>query len=843
MKTAMTSVLIVNVICLVVSIQLWYHNRAKFSGLNFWAGNWGLQLAGTFLIALRNSIPDWASIILGNALFGSGLLLLFFGLCRFTGKKIAPWLNYAILIFFALFVFNQIYLTYFNNSLLARDYNVSSGLALISLLSLWLMWRGIDPLLRYIARGTGIAFALMFAISLARLIGFSVVPPSGDDYLNSSWFDSLMVLLLTGSTMFLTVNLVLLVNQRLHLETHRMQEIVAKNEKELQTIFKVISVGFVVLTDRVIKEVNDAACQILGYSRDEMVGKSTRIWYFSEVDFEQARTLYSQVKVAGTVSAEIQLRHKDGRPIHVIKNLSSINQNDPAAEVVIALIDITERKQAEDALRDSEARFRSLYDNTQDAILLNTPDGRIISANPAACLLFGRSEQEICALGRDGLVDQTDPNLPKAIEKVRKDGEFRGTLNMIRADGTIFAGELTTKVFRDKNGEARATILIRDITARQKTENALRKSELELKTTLKAIPDLLFEINDDLQIIGYQAPMQSELYAPPEVFLGKRVGEVLPVDVCETIQFAIKEAALNETGIHRGSQYKLEMPLGTMWFELSVSRKSDVVLQRTTYIVLARDITRRKQAEAEALEVEALRLSSRVKSELLANVSHELRTPLASIKGFIETLLQTDVKWSRQQQRDFLTTADQETDHLMVLIRNLLDMSLIESGKLNINKKLFTLESILNSSNARLQQLCANHKLIIDIPSGIPPLPLDNIRIAQVLTNLVDNAVKFSDEGKSIIIQAKTEDHKVIISVTDQGKGISAEDQEKLFDRFFQAENVVSGKTQGTGLGLAICKGIVEAHGGQIQVESEVGKGSTFSFSLPLLTNPEKNNV
>jgi hypothetical protein len=222
MNTAMTAVLIVNFICLVVSIQLWYHNRSKFSGLSLWAANWGLQLVGALLIALRNSIPDWASIILGNTLYGVGLLLLFFGLCRFGGKQIAHWLKYTILGLFGIFVFIQSYLTYFNNNLLARDYNVSAGLALISLLSLWLMWRGIDPLLRYIARGTGIAFALLLAISLARLIGFSVLPPGGDDYLNSSRFDTLMVLLLTGATMFLIVNLVLLVNQRLHLETRQM---------------------------------------------------------------------------------------------------------------------------------------------------------------------------------------------------------------------------------------------------------------------------------------------------------------------------------------------------------------------------------------------------------------------------------------------------------------------------------------------------------------------------------------------------------------------------------------------------------------------------------------------
>jgi signal transduction histidine kinase len=255
-------------------------------------------------------------------------------------------------------------------------------------------------------------------------------------------------------------------------------------------------------------------------------------------------------------------------------------------------------------------------------------------------------------------------------------------------------------------------------------------------------------------------------------------------------------------------------------------------------IAQGQDITERKQAEARALEIEALKQLNKAKSELLTNVSHELRTPLSSIKGFIETLMQPDVKWSRKQEMEFLTTANQEADHLTLLIRNLLDMSRIESGKINIDKTNSIFDEMLAMAEARLKALTNNHRLIIEKPSGMPPILMDKMRIAQVLTNLVENAVKFSAESSPIIIQAEVEDNKVIISVTDKGKGISRENVGKLFNRFFQAENVVSGKTSGTGLGLAICKVIVEAHGGKIWAESQEGKGSRFSFSLPV-NSPE----
>ncbi|MBN1191943.1 MAG: PAS domain-containing protein [Dehalococcoidales bacterium] len=247
-----------------------------------------------------------------------------------------------------------------------------------------------------------------------------------------------------------------------------------------------------------------------------------------------------------------------------------------------------------------------------------------------------------------------------------------------------------------------------------------------------------------------------------------------------------------------------------------------------------RDITQQKAAETAAMETESLRRLNRAKSELLANVSHELRTPLASIKGFIETLLATDVKWTRQQQMDFLESADKEADHLTLLIRNLLDMSRIDSGKLNLEIREYSFQNIIDSADSRLKALTRNHKLRIDISAGLPPVKLDKMRIAQVITNLVENAAKFSPEGSPIEIKAQSINGTLQVSVSDQGIGISEEELRNLFNRFYQAENVVSGKTRGTGLGLSICKGIVEAHGGTIQVESALNRGSVFSFFLPL---------
>jgi two-component system, chemotaxis family, CheB/CheR fusion protein len=269
------------------------------------------------------------------------------------------------------------------------------------------------------------------------------------------------------------------------------------------------------------------------------------------------------------------------------------------------------------------------------------------------------------------------------------------------------------------------------------------------------------------------------------------------------------------------------------WFTLRIQpyRTIDNVIEGA--VINFVDVTEIKQAEAKIRELESLKIINQAKSELLANVSHELRTPLASIKGFIETLIENDVTWTRKQQLEFLQSADKETDRLILLIKDLLDMSRIDSGKMVLDKRLYKISEILDSAAGVLSIIAARHKLAINTLPDLPSIMADKVRIVQVVTNLVENAAKFSKEGSRIEIAAGLDGNRLLISVEDWGTGMSPEVIANLFNRFYQAKQVVEGKTRGTGLGLAICKGIVEAHGGNIRVESQAGKGSKFCIALP----------
>jgi signal transduction histidine kinase len=255
-------------------------------------------------------------------------------------------------------------------------------------------------------------------------------------------------------------------------------------------------------------------------------------------------------------------------------------------------------------------------------------------------------------------------------------------------------------------------------------------------------------------------------------------------------------------------------------------------------IEVLRDVTEKKRMEDEIIQskakIESLHHSEQFKTELLSMVSHELRTPLTVIKGFATTLLRPDIRWKKKEQRDFLQNINQETDRLTHLISNLLDMSRLEAGTLSLEKDSYQVSEILESVRSRLDAVTEHHKLRVEIPAGLPLVFVDKTRIGQVLTNLIENAAKYSKKGSQIKVGAESSNNMVVINVIDRGTGIPYELLDTVFQRFYQREAVVAGRRDGVGLGLSICRAIVEAHDGKVWVESEVGKGSKFSFSLPV---------
>jgi signal transduction histidine kinase/CheY-like chemotaxis protein len=235
----------------------------------------------------------------------------------------------------------------------------------------------------------------------------------------------------------------------------------------------------------------------------------------------------------------------------------------------------------------------------------------------------------------------------------------------------------------------------------------------------------------------------------------------------------------------------------------------------------------------------------RLKSEFVAVVSHEIRTPLTSVKGAIELLSDDRYFQNSEQQSKLLTIGHANAERLLVLINDILDFSKLESSSLPMNIERQRLEPVVHQAAHNMRTMMEERRIHLEVvlAPDLPDLMLDSNRVAQVLTNLLSNATKFSPSGGRIEITAEPWQELVRIGVRDHGEGISPVDLPKLFRKFSQVDSSATRKAGGTGLGLVICKGIVEQHGGKIWVESTPGQGSTFYFTLPLADKPSARAI
>jgi K+-sensing histidine kinase KdpD len=241
----------------------------------------------------------------------------------------------------------------------------------------------------------------------------------------------------------------------------------------------------------------------------------------------------------------------------------------------------------------------------------------------------------------------------------------------------------------------------------------------------------------------------------------------------------------------------------------------------------------RSRLDTEATASHDAHQADRFRSEVLATLSHELRTPLASIKGYSTALLLEEASWSEEKQREFLRLIDAECDNLQAMLSDILDSSLIDVGQLVIEPEPVRLQRLAREVADEMQAHTELHRLVMDFPSDFPIVDADPRRIKQVIRNILDNAIKYSPEGGLVVIRGQVRPKDVVVSISDQGVGISPEDLIPLFEKYFRVKSPTGYHVAGTGLGLPVARAIVEAHGGRIWAESKVGQGTTLYFSLP----------
>lgn len=220
---------------------------------------------------------------------------------------------------------------------------------------------------------------------------------------------------------------------------------------------------------------------------------------------------------------------------------------------------------------------------------------------------------------------------------------------------------------------------------------------------------------------------------------------------------------------------------------------------------------------------------------LLSSVSHDLRTPLSTIKAAATSLLQEEIPFDEAEKRRFLRAIERESNRLNQLVENLLDMSRIEGGALTPHKVWYLLDELVHSTLDSMQSLLEGRTIQTHLPEDLPPIEIDYIQIGQVLTNLLENALRYTPVGSPIDISIQAQEQQVILSIADRGPGIPHAEWERIFDKFyrFHSNPNAADHRRGSGLGLAVSRGLVEAHGGKLWVEERQGGGAIFCFTLP----------
>ena len=507
---------------------------------------------------------------------------------------------------------------------------------------------------------------------------------------------------------------------------------------------------------------------------------------------------------------------------------------------------VSESKKLEISLRLSEEKFRLVFENTSEAILFTQPDGAIQFANQEACRIFGFSNDEFQANGRNSVVNLNDSRLPEALEERKRTGKFKGELTFVRKDGTIFPGELTSNIYVDSLGIQRTSIIVRDETNRNLADEKLRKSEAnymllskQFEAILDHIPGLIFykdTKNNFIRVNKYLAQLHGK---SKEELEGKNLSDLYPKEDADN--YYQDDLAVINSGLARMNIIEpLETKNGVKWVSTSKIPFVNTNGETIGVIGMSIDITERKLAEQKIeLKNEELEKSNAVKDKFLSIIAHDLKSPFNSIVGYCDLLVE------RVQEEDydgigkFAEIISQSSHRAVNLLMNLMEWAQSQTGRMEFNPEHFEMKSLINEMEFLFEDIAIQKNIILNKVLPITsPVFADKAMIGTVLRNLIANAIKFTEPGGKIMISAEVKRNGLTVSVADSGIGIPKNRIETLFSIDESYSTPGTNNEKGTGLGLILCKEFIEKHGGRIWVESNRDgssgkKGTSFHFTIP----------
>lgn len=593
------------------------------------------------------------------------------------------------------------------------------------------------------------------------------------------------------------------------------QENLRHSEMRFRSVFENSAAGMAILNPQgIFERVNRALCRFLGYPEEELLGKAIAELTHPE-DLRICQKHGEEVRAGHRqmVRHEKRYRHRDGNIVwgDVTTNWILDSEKRPFYSIV-HLIDTTERRLAEQALRQSEERFRTLVEQAGDAFFLHEPNGRFLDFNRQACLSLGYSREELLELTVHDIEARYKENRTIEVWETMGPGEvhtFRGMQR--RKDGSEFPVEV--RVSRYNAGDRDLIIaLARDITQSTLAEEALKGALVEARDARDKVDAILKSIADGLLVTDRHHRL---------TVMNRAAEELLGISFADAINWPI-------TAVIRDPAFDHRVGASSSW---------EVAEGGTQRVIRARNFDMRAQSLGAAGRITILQdvtrehEIARLKNEFLSTAAHELRTPLASVMGFTE-LLQQRTDLTPAQQQEFLSIIYANSEDLEVLIDDLLNLNRIEAGRpVCLNPSHFDLRDEIARLVGQFRSEFPQHAFVVELSQ---PLVVwwDQAKIAQVLENLLGNAVKFSPGGGPVHLEAQPEGDQVRVTVRDLGIGMSGEQSDHAFDTFYRGD-ASDTAVRGLGIGLSVARGIIEAHGGRISLESAPGQGTRISFLTP----------
>ncbi|MFX0143139.1 MAG: PAS domain S-box protein [Candidatus Hodarchaeota archaeon] len=620
------------------------------------------------------------------------------------------------------------------------------------------------------------------------------------------------------------------------------EEKLSESEHKFKQITEQSFMGICIIQDSKIKYINKTITNILGYSSEEIKNWSLNE-LFSVVHPEDRSLAIERLarRQQGIIdeypSREYRIYTKEGK-MKWMDIYSKIIQYDGKNAIIATLVEVSEKKETQKNLKESEEKYRELFNNMKSgvAVYKAIKDGLDFIFKD-----FNLAGERIDGIKKENLigkkVTEVFPSVKKfglfeVFQRVWKSGKSEIHPITLYKDNRI-KGWRENYVYKLPSGEIIA--VYDDVTERKIAEQKLKESEEKYRMIFTGASDPI-AILDDVKIIECNNKAVKVFgYDNKNEIIGLSPGKISPQKQPDGRDSMEKAAELIKRAISGEAQrfYWKHLKKDRTLFDAEISLSSFRLENRDYIMAIIRDITERKKAEKELREI------SRLKTELLERTSHELKTPLISIKGFTDLLLDLYKEDFGNEVFSILGEIKQGTEQLETIINKLLETSLLESGKIQFKPKEEDLSFLIRFCVKSLRGLAKtrNHNIILDIPDKLI-VSFEKERIYDVFSHLIINAIKYSPPFGEIKIKAKETEGFAYICVQDNGIGLSEDEQKKIFKQFGKIERYGQGwdiGTEGTGMGLYTAKKIIELHGGKIWVESEGrNKGAKFCFTLPI---------